>query len=308
MSTAPPLATTYRTLAEGLARGKALRQRVPRALHAQWQPGSDRPDPVTMLESADAGRVAELIPIRHGRMLPSPLTFFRGSAAAMAFDLVRTPITGIRVQLCGDCHLLNFGGFGTPEGNFVFDLTDFDETLPGPWEWDVKRLAASISVAGRVLGVSRRKCEEATLACVRSYRKRMSVFATMHALDLWHARIDGWVLMDWLRRGPSPWGQKTRPRTAARLLPKITEVVDGQRRFRDQPPLVFHNPRGDRFDKEVCHFLARYRETLQDDRRALLSRYRVVDLALKVVGIGSVGRRCAILLMMAGGDDFLLLQ
>jgi hypothetical protein len=157
-------------LGERLARGKALRQHVPRSAHAHWEPAPDRPGAVAMLEASSQGRVPELVPIRYSRMLPSPFTFFRGSAAAMAFDLAATPTTGIHVQLCGDCHLMNFGGFGTPERNFIFDLMDFDETLPGPWEWDVKRLAASIVTAGRAIGVSECHCEEATLACVRNYR------------------------------------------------------------------------------------------------------------------------------------------
>jgi uncharacterized protein (DUF2252 family) len=308
MSTTQPPAKTYVPRAERLAQGKSLRQQVPRSAHAQWQPAQDRPDPVALLESACHGRVAELIPIRYGRMLPSPFTFFRGSAAAMAFDLAATATTGVHVQLSGDCHLLNFGAFGTPEGNFIFDLADFDETLPGPWEWDVKRLAASVQVAGRTLEVSKCSRDEATRACVRSYREQMSEFADMDSLDLWHARIDGRALLDLMRRGKSEKGDDVHPRTAEHLLPKITEVVEGQRRFRDNPPLVFHNPHGEQFDGDVRRFLARYRETLQDDRRALLSRYHVIDLAMKVVGIGSVGTRCAILLLMADDDDVLLLQ
>lgn len=312
MSIKPAPEQTRRPLAERLAEGKARRRRAPRSGHAEWEPAPNRPDPVALLESASQGRVPELIPIRYGRMLPSPFTFFRGSAGAMAFDLAATPTTGIHVQLCGDCHLMNFGAFGTPERNYIFDLMDFDETLPGPWEWDVKRLAASVNLAGRALGVSKRDREEATLACVRSYRQRMHKFAAMHALDLWYARIDGKALLD-LMRGPEPRRgepavEKVHPSTAEHLLPKITEVVDGRRRFRDQAPLIFHTPHGDQFDKEVHHFLTRYRETLQDDRRSLLSRYHVVDLAMKVVGVGSVGTRCAILLMMAGDDDVLILQ
>jgi uncharacterized protein (DUF2252 family) len=302
-----------RTLPERLAKGKALRERVPRSSHAHWEPGPDRPDPVALLESSSQRRVPELIPIRYGRMLPSPLTFFRGSAAAMASDLAVTPTTGIHVQLCGDCHLMNFGAFGTPERNFIFDLMDFDETLPGPWEWDVKRLAASVVVAGRAIGVSKRHCQEATLACVQSYRQRMSEFAAMHTLDRWYARIDGKTLVDLIPGTESLCRReqaiaKAQPHTVEHLFPKITEVVDGQRRFRDNPPLIFHTPRDDQFEKEVRHFLARYQETLQDDRRTLLRRYQVVDLAMKVVGVGSVGTRCAILLLMAGEDDVLILQ
>src|SRR5207245_76910 len=148
-----------------------------------------------LLEESSKGRVAELIPIRYGRMLPSPFTFLRGSAAAMAFDLAKTPATGVRVQLCGDCHLMNFGGFATPERNFIFDLVDFDETLPGPWEWDVKRLVASVRAASRAIGLSANKEEEAALACVRSYRERIAEYAKMHTLDVWYARVEGQALL-----------------------------------------------------------------------------------------------------------------
>ncbi len=312
MSTAQAPAKITLTLAERRARGKALRKRVPRSSHARWEPDPNRPDPIAHLESSSQGRVPELIPIRYGRMLPTPLTFLRGSAAAMAFDLAGTPTTGIHVQLCGDCHLMNFGGFATPERNFIFDVMDFDETLPGPWEWDVKRLAASVHVAGRAIGVSKHHCEEATLACVRSYRRRMREFATMHTLDVWYAHIDGAALLDLMGSSESRHQGKAahsvHPHTAEHLIPKITEVISGERRFRDQPPLIFHTPHDNRFENEVRHFLAHYRQTLQEDRRILLSRYQLVDLAMKVVGVGSVGTRCAILLMMAGDDDALILQ
>jgi uncharacterized protein (DUF2252 family) len=303
MSTTEASEKTNHTLAQRLAKGKALRRRVPRSAHAHWEPAPNRPDVVAQLTLSSQGRVPELIPIRYGRMLRSPFAFFRGSAAAMAFDLAETPTTGIRVQLCGDCHLMNFGAFGTPERNFIFDLVDFDEALPGPWEWDVKRLAASVLLAGRAVGFSKRSCKEATLACVQSYRRRMNEFAAMHVLDVWYARIDGKTVLELMRGTESRY-----PRTAEQLFTKITEVVDGQRRFRDNPPLVFHPPQGDQFENQVHHFLARYRATLQDDRRTLLSRYHVVDVAMKVVGVGSVGTRCAILLMMAGEDDALILQ
>lgn len=301
----PPL-----TLAERRAQGKELRKRVPRSAHANWEPAANRPDPVGMLEASSLGRVPELIPIRYGRMLPTPFTFFRGSAAAMAFDLAATPVTGIHVQLCGDCHLMNFGGFATPERRFDFDLTDFDETLPGPWEWDVKRLAASVVTAGRSLGHAERKCRDAALACLASYRERMHEFAAMPMLQLWHTRISGAILLDFMHaaRAGQESGNNRLQKTAEDLLPKITEVVDGQRRFRDNPPLVYHPPHGNNFDQEVRQFLTRYRETLQDDRRTLLGRYHMADLAMKVVGVGSVGTRCLILLMIAGENDALLLQ
>jgi uncharacterized protein (DUF2252 family) len=231
----------------------------------------------------------------------------------MAFDLAATPTTGIRLQLCGDCHLMNFGCFGTPERNFIFDLTDFDETLSGPWEWDVKRLAASVIAAGRTLNISDRNCIDAAQACVRSYRKRMGKFAGMHTLEVWYSRIDGEQVLDLMRstgsRCPAdPVISSHSPQKIQHVLPKLIEHVDGRWRFRDNPPLVYHPAQGARFGDEVKHFLARYRDTLQDDRRTLLSRFRVVDLAMKVVGVGSVGTRCLILLLMAGDDDGLVLQ
>ncbi len=292
-----------------LAQGKALRKRVPRSAHAAWAPAPDRPNPVAMLEASSHGRLPELVPIRYGRMLTSPFTFLRGSAGVMANDLSATATTGITAQLGGDCHLLNFGGFATPERRFIFDITDFDETLPGPWEWDVKRLAASVVSAGRVIGVSARRTKAAAQAGVRSYRENMRAFAGLHVLDRWYARIDGQALLDLMRRGGQPLTANCDPHTIEHLVARITEALpDGRRRFRDNPPLVFHPAQGDRFQNEVRHFLERYRATLQDDRRALLDHYHVVDLAMKVVGVGSVGTRCAILLLMAGNDDLLVLQ
>ena len=194
-------------LRERLARGKALRQHVPRSAHAHWEPAPDRPGAVAMLEASSQGRVPELIPIRYGRMLPSPFTFCRGSAAAMAFDLAATPTTGIHVQLCGDCHLMNFGGFGTPERNFVFDLTDFDETLPGPWEWDIKRLAASAVVAGRTNGFSGDTNRQAGLRCVKEYRERMWAYADMTYLNVWYSRLDPISVRPFIRFSPSDFPQ-----------------------------------------------------------------------------------------------------
>ncbi len=312
MTTSPRKSQTRATLAERLAKGKLIRRRVPRSSHADWEPAADRPDPVSLLEGSNTGRVPELVPIRYGRMMPTPFTFLRGSAGAMALDLAATPATGLHVQLCGDCHLMNFGGFGTPERNYVFDLTDFDETLPGPWEWDVKRLAASVVAAGRAIGLSDRDAADAALASARSYRLRMREFAAMHTLDLWYARIDGQLLLDLMRgdkpRNGEPPLPKIRQHDGDHFVAKMTEVVEERRRFRDNPPLVFHPPQGDAFEQDVRHFLSHYRETLQEDRRTLLSRYHFVDLAMKVVGVGSVGTRCAILLLEAGEGDALILQ
>ncbi len=313
MSTPTPV-TPGRTLAERLAEGKALRKRVPRSAHARWEPPPGRPDVVALLESSSAGRVPELLPIRYGRMLASPLAFLRGSAAVMASDLAGTPATGVRVQLCGDCHLLNFGGFASPERNFLFDVTDFDETLPGPWEWDVKRLAASVFVAGRALHFSERHCEEATRACVRSYRRHVRRYARLHALDLWYARVDGRELMDLMRRAgggrhaDGAAGEDFMPHPAEHVPLKLEDLVDGRHRIRDRPPLIYHLPGGDEFGAQVRRLLERYRETLQEDRRTLLARFRVEDVAMKVVGVGSVGTRCAVVLLTAGPGDVLVLQ
>jgi uncharacterized protein (DUF2252 family) len=301
------------SLADRLAEGKAMRQRVPRTSHAQWTPASDRPDPIETLERTSEGRLSELVPIRYGRMVHSPFTFLRGSAAAMAFDLASTPTTGIRVQLCGDCHLSNFGAFGTPERNLVFDVMDFDETLPGPWEWDVKRLAASFMVAGRSIGVTAADCEEAAVATVRSYRQRLREYAEMRAIDVWYAHIDGTVVIDLARtcdkrRVRQPTLERARSQVASHILPRITELIEGRRQIVDRPPLVFHPKHDDRFEAEMHKFFKRYRETLPADRRLLLSRYRIVDVAMKVVGVGSVGTRCAVILLMADENDPLFLQ
>jgi uncharacterized protein (DUF2252 family) len=301
------------SLAERLAEGKALRQRVPRTSHAQWTPAPDRPDPIEMLERTSAGRLQELVPIRYGRMVHSPFGFLRGSAAAMAFDLASTPTTGIRVQLCGDCHLSNFGAFGTPERNLIFDVMDFDETLPGPWEWDLKRLAASFMVAGRSIGVSPSDCEEAAVATARSYRQRLREFAEMPAIDVWYSHIDGTVVIDLARacdkrHARQPTLERARSQVACHIFPRMTELIEGRRRIADRPPLVFHPQHDDRFEAEMHGFFKHYRETLPADRRFLLSRYRIVDVAMKVVGVGSVGTRCAVILLMADENDPLFLQ
>jgi uncharacterized protein (DUF2252 family) len=301
------------TIAERLAQGKAQRERVPRASHAQWAPAKDRPDVVAMLEASSIGRLPELIPIRYGRMTASPFAFLRGSAGVMALDLAATPTTGIQVQLCGDCHLMNFGGFGTPERNFVFDITDFDETLPGPWEWDVKRLTASVVAAGRDIGLTEKATQKAARACIRSYREQMRRYAVMHTLDLWYERMDGKPLLDLMQHvdsqgRPSKTSAICDPRSNENLVAKLTEVVDGKRRFRDKPPLIFHPSGDDSIHVNSSRFLKHYRDTLQEDRRALLERYHDIDTAIKVVGVGSVGTRCLILLLKAEEDDLLVLQ
>jgi uncharacterized protein (DUF2252 family) len=296
--------------------GKELRDRCSRSSHAGWTAPADRPDPLGLIEESNRGRVAELVPIRYGRMLQSPFTFYRGAPAVMAADLAGTPTTDERVQACGDCHLLNFGGFATPERRLLFDINDFDETLPAPWEWDVKRLAASFVVAARVNRFRKGETRAAALACVRSYRLRMAEFAAMRALDVWYSRIDAQAVQALIREANVRKSLLQRVRKAyqkdvvGRGFPKLVDVVDGKPRIRDVPPLVYHRPedQGEEFESRMTKALADYRETLPYERRQLLDRYRLTDAAIKVVGVGSVGTLCAVVLLMAGPDDLLFLQ
>jgi len=299
-----------------VAAGKRLRDTVPRASQGVWEQPKDRADPLELLHASDAGRMPELIPIRYGRMLQTPFTFFRGSANVIAADLAGGPTTGIQVQACGDCHLLNFGGFATPERNIVFDINDFDETLPAPWEWDVKRLVTSFVLAARSNGLSEAAGRDAAVAAARSYRERLRDTAEMSPLEAWYARIgledfvglidDTDVKKRVLRRV-----EKAKDDRASDAdYPKLAEMVGGQVHIKDQPPLIFHPEfaREKGFRDFVDKALSDYRETLPDDRRALLDRYRLVDVAIKVVGIGSVGRYCAIGLFMSAANQPLFLQ
>jgi uncharacterized protein (DUF2252 family) len=308
-----PSARATPPLAQRLAAGRALRDRVPRSAHADWKPAAGRPDPIELLEASNRTRLPELVPIRYGRMLPSPFTFLRGAAALMAYDLSTTPTTGLRVQACGDCHLMNFGGFASPERTLVFDINDFDETLPGPWEWDVKRLAASVFVAGRHLGGSRRDCQDAVLATVRSYRERLRRFARMATLEVWYARIAFKTLVHLSRTAEERklWEQgarSARARTAVHVIPRLVATVREQRRIVDNSPCIYHPADAAAFDAEMRGLFKRYRASLSDSVRFLFDRYRFVDAAVKVVGVGSVGTRCAVAYFEAGPDDPLLLQ
>jgi len=301
------------TRAERFAAGKARRETVPRSSHASWVPPGDRTDPIELLLANSQGREAHLVPIRFGRMKTSPFAFLRGSAVVMASDLSRTPNSGLHVQACGDCHLLNFGGFATPERNLVFDLNDFDETLPAPWEWDLKRLAASFAVAGRAFGFSDRKCREAAESVGRVYRTQMAVFAEMKALEVWYAKIDVSTLLaiaptESTRRRRQALIDKAQRRTAEFLYPRLTEIVHGRRRIIDMPPLIYHLPPTEKFHDDVRVFFTRYHDSLPDERRVLLDRYEFVDLVVKVVGIGSVGTLCGVALFLAEDDDPLFLQ
>ncbi len=293
--------------------GKALREHVPLADHGEWHPAPDRRDPVEILEESSKGRVQDLVPIRYGRMLTSPFAFLRGSASLMAYDLSRTPVSGIRVQACGDCHLANFGLFATPERNLVFDLNDFDETSTAPWEWDIKRLAASFVVAGRSQGLKDSDGKAAVRVLTQSYRSHLRDYADMRVLDVWYSRLDDKTLIS---SAPNVKAREYRERIAAKarasiaeyLFPKITDEIGGHRRIVDQPPLVYHMQDQKDVEQRIAKLLEDYHQTLPSHLRKLFEHYRYEDMAFKVVGVGSVGTRCFIMLMMADSNDPLLLQ
>ena len=295
--------------------GKSLRNKCSRQSHAVWKVPRNRPDPVSLLEKSSKGRIPRLVPIRYGRMMQSPFTFYRGAALNMAHDLAHTPGTGLHVQACGDSHLLNFGFFATPERLEIFDINDLDETLPAPWEWDVKRLAASFVLACRSNGFSEQCARDAAVYCARSYRERMAEFSQMPVLDVWYTHID---LQDLI---PKIEDEQTRKRLQKRMaaarkssalehdFPKLVEVVGQLPRIRESPPLIYHWREGDEeFSAGVHAAFANYRETLEENRRLLLDRYQLRDIAIKVVGVGSVGTWCGIALLLASARDPLFLQ
>lgn len=305
----------HRGVAERQARGRALREHVPRERQAVWEAPPDRPDPVALLERQAQTRLSDLVPLRYQRMLASPLAFLRGAAIVMAHDLGHTPTTGITVQLCGDCHLANFGVYGSPERSLLFDLNDFDETLPGPWEWDVKRLAASLVVAGRVNGFSAAACQKAVRSMVTTYRTQMRLFAGMPNLEVWYARLGAEDILHFFtndlaksHKRAKQFFQHARSQDQLKALSKLTEVVKGRRQIIPDPPLVTPIPPLTT-KEQIAPLFQAYQETLREDQRTLLSRYHVVDVARKVVGVGSVGTRCY-LVLLAGRDahDPLLLQ
>jgi uncharacterized protein (DUF2252 family) len=310
------------TASEREAAGKAARARVPRSAHREWQPAPDRPDPVELLNEQDASRVPELVPIRHGRMLVSPFTFFRGAAEHMAADLADSPRTGLEVQLCGDAHLSNFGAFAAPDRRLVFSVNDFDETLPGPFEWDVKRLVASFAVAGRDRGFDTKTRKAICATTSRAYREAMRDFAQMGNLELWYARIEA---EDLLRAAPHASRKlvdrfernvaKAQAKDSLKAFAKLTKIVDGEPRIVSDPPLiipveeVFPAADQHRVDDAIRAVLRSYRRSLPTDRRRLLERYRYVHMARKVVGVGSVGTRAWIMLLIGrDGADPLFLQ
>jgi uncharacterized protein (DUF2252 family) len=296
----------------GLLAGKALRATLPRERHAVWRRPAKRRDPINVLRASNEGRLPELVPIRYGRMLRSPFTFLRGSAGLMASDLATTPTTGLRVQACGDCHLMNFGLFATPERNLVFDMNDFDETLPAPWEWDLKRLAVSFVVAARDNRHSEVEARDAAVECVRSYREHLRALTKMTPLQLWYDRLDEQTLMAMapdaeakVRR--KQYATKARQRVAEYLLPKMTAESGGHLRLTDQPPVLFHPQQKDVMER-AREALEDYRLSLAPPVRALFDRYRLEDMAVKVVGIGSVGTRCLVGLFVSADNQPLLLQ
>jgi uncharacterized protein (DUF2252 family) len=305
------------SVAERATAGKQARTQAPRSSHGAWEPAAERPDPIALLEAQAASRVPELVPIRHGRMAASPFAFFRGAAAVMAADLAGTPTSGIRVQLCGDAHLSNFGGFASPERELVFDLNDFDETLPGPWEWDLKRLAASVAVAARGRDCSRRERRATVRDTARGYRETMRELAGRRTLDVWYARVGERELARQVRaqggeaelarfeRGTA----KARRKDSTRAFAKLAQQVDGRPRIAPDPPLIVPLrdllPADEASDMEsrMQALIAAYRDTLPADRRVLLDRFRFADMAHKVVGVGSVGTRAWILLMLGRDDE-----
>jgi uncharacterized protein (DUF2252 family) len=304
------LAVGRPVLAERQALGRGRRADVPRGRHASWAERSDRPDPVALLESQAASRLPELVPLRYARMQTSAFAFLRGAAIVMAHDLAHTPTTGIVTQLCGDCHLSNFGLYASPERTLVFDINDFDETLPGPWEWDVKRLAASCHVAGRTNGFTEADCRDAVLAAAGSYRRHMADFAALRELEVWYAHITAADLLALItakrtQKRVQTGVAKARARDSLRALAKLTvsgEGGEGGRRvIRNDPPLVLRITAGDEREQLTALF-AQYRQTVRGAERRMLERFHLVDFAQKVVGVGSVGTRCYIVLL-AGRDD-----
>jgi uncharacterized protein (DUF2252 family) len=316
--------TGHLTPAERAARGAQARAEVPRESHADFTVPARRPDPIALLEEQAKARVPELVPVRWGRMMVSPFTYYRGAALPMASDLATTPVSGLTVQACGDAHLSNFGVFGSAERNLVFDVNDFDETLPGPWEWDVKRLAASMEVAARSNGFSDKQRRKIVAGTVAGYRQAMRDFAGMSQLGIWYARADidqlraqfESKLDDRQRKLVAKGAAKARTRDSMEELGKLTTTVDGQLRIMADPPLLvpiedlLADPsQRSALESEIHSILSKYRRTLATDRRYLIDQYEFVHVARKVVGVGSVGTRCWIVLMLGRDEsDPLFLQ
>jgi uncharacterized protein (DUF2252 family) len=313
---APP----YMSVDERAAQGRKLRDKVPRASQAGWSEPRKRRDPLEILLESNEGRIPELIPIRFGRMSESPFAFYRGAAALMAADLATTPASGLRVQACGDAHLMNFGGFATPERNIIFDVNDLDETLPAPFEWDLKRLAASVAIAAEHLMFPNSDAARVASDVVREYRERMFDYAGMHALDIWYDKIDlrkysdragdPEIVADARRRLAERIEAEQRKTVADHLYPKLVSEQGTLPRIKDDPPLIYHPnlEQAPGLESGYTEAIARYRESLPEHVRTLFDRFHFVDLAVKVVGVGSVGTMCAVCLFVAGDGDPLFLQ
>jgi len=311
-----PTATRRPSRAERHAFGKSLREKCARDLHGVWKAPAHRPDPVHLVEQANKGRVRGLVALRHGRMVQSPFTFYRGAVLNMAHDLASTPASGVRVQCCGDAHLLNFGGFATAERNIIFAINDLDETLPAPWEWDLKRLAASFVIASRDNGLSESTAKDAVLTCVRSYREHMADYSEMPSLDLWYQTLEAEVLIGSipdpaLRRRVIKHVEKERQRsTGEDLFPRLAVHTGTSTVIRDERPIIFHPAglRPGKIEARVSRAFAGYEDSLTPSQRALFGHFELVDAAIKVVGVGSVGTRCWVLLLVDGAGEPLFLQ
>lgn len=305
LATAAVQPNAQHTAAELADIGRQARKTVPRKSHDEFTPAAGR-DPLAILATQAISRVPDLVPVRHARMAVSPFTFFRGAAAVMAADLATTPTTDLYVQLCGDAHLLNFGGFGTPERHLAFDVNDFDETLPGPFEWDVKRLAASVAVAADDRGFTVDLQRSAAATSAAAYQQTINSMAAMPTMDRWYTQINVDQMLPLMpeqaRQRAERQVTKAFKRTSMQALRKLTAIVDGQLRIVDDPPLIIHFD-SEVVDQQLATLFEGYRPTLLSDRRDLLERFRVVDVARKVVGVGSVGTRCYIVLMAAYSDD-----
>ncbi|HTR57384.1 MAG TPA: DUF2252 domain-containing protein [Casimicrobiaceae bacterium] len=295
--------------------GKSLREKCPRSVHAEWKPRPKSVDPINWLEECDTDRIPALIPLKYQRMAESPFKFFRGAAIIQARDLARSQVSGIIVQACGDCHLLNFGGFASPERQLTFDINDFDETFPGPWEWDMKRLGASLVLAARDLRFSKAVADKAVRAAAASYREKISAYAEMSVLDTWYAQITIDAIKQRFRGNPAAAARllqvekQARSQSSEAVFPKLTTVVDGRLRIKDNPPVLFH-PQMDaaEWERLGAHAIKQYRDSLRQSLLTLLDRYRFVDGAVKVVGVGSVGTRCFLALFVAEDGEPLFLQ
>src|SRR5215203_38441 len=304
------------SIEERLAAGKKIREKFPRIQQGYYKQAVNRVDPVSILEEQAKTRLPELVPIRYARMLTSPFAFLRGGAAIMAADLAAGETTGINVQACGDMHVANFGVFGSAERNLIFGINDFDETLPGPWEWDLKRLVASIIASGRFLGAHKDLNREAVMTAVSTYRKKMKEFAYMGNMELWYSTIRDKDIMKTLspsaRKGAAKIMGKARERTHMQVLSKLTDMVDDKFRLKVNAPFIVretHTQNGVPIDEALGLFLDSYFLSLADDRKALLQHYRIVDVARKVVGVGSVGTRCWIIFLTGNNsNDPLFLQ